>query len=276
VSAGAVDTQVAAVAEPEQGTLLSEDTLYNLTERYHYQLRFAVSGRVRFLSHLETVDILLGALRRAGVRLALSLGMRPKPLIKLAMPRPVGVEAWEDIVEVELVQPADPDAIAMALVGTLPDGLVLLGIVRIEGTYASAASRVLGATYRITVDGAAPEQLAQAVARFRTAEEALVERVTPKVRRTVDVRALVGDVAEVEGAPVVRAFLRLGETGSARPKELVQALAALAPEAERLTMRAVVRESITLAQAGEGGRTAEPELVGADVPDGPERPWGAC
>ena len=33
-----------------------------------YRITFAVTGRARFLSHLETVDTLLGALRRAGLR----------------------------------------------------------------------------------------------------------------------------------------------------------------------------------------------------------------
>jgi len=39
-------------------------------------LTFAVAGRARFLSHLETVDTLLGALRRAGYDIALLEGVQ--------------------------------------------------------------------------------------------------------------------------------------------------------------------------------------------------------
>jgi hypothetical protein len=63
-----------------------------------YRITFAVGGRARFLSHLETVDTLLGALRRAGFDIALSKGMRPRPVISLALPRAVGVETLADIV----------------------------------------------------------------------------------------------------------------------------------------------------------------------------------
>ena len=53
------------------------------------------------VEELEAVT-LIDVLRRSGVQLALSEGMRPKPRIKVAMPRPVATEAWSDIVEVEL------------------------------------------------------------------------------------------------------------------------------------------------------------------------------
>ena len=46
-----------------------------------YRITFAVTGRARFLSHLETVDAMLGALRRAGYDIALSQGMKPRPVI---------------------------------------------------------------------------------------------------------------------------------------------------------------------------------------------------
>lgn len=258
----------------------------NERERFHYELRFAVEGRIRFLSHLETVDTLLSALRRAGVRVELSQGMKPKPLIKVAMPRPVGVEAWGDVVEIETPEVCDPDAIAFALSQTLPKGLVLQSVRRLEGRYTSAASRVAGATFRVVLEGAPAHELQQAVDTFLRAECVEVERRSPKRTRSVDVRSVVGDVSVVHEQPeadthkigaapsaALRFYTRLTAEGSARPDEVVRALAQLA-ECE-LRVRRVIRESITLADPGDG-RVAEPALVGADVPDGPEKPWGAC
>ena len=72
----------------------------------------------------------------------------------------------------------------------------------------------------------------------------------------------------------MRAFVRLTEAGSAKPEEVVRALGALADR--ELAPQRTVRESIAIAEPGEGGRVAEPELVGADEPDGPAEPWGAC
>jgi len=248
--------------------------------RYHYRLELSITGRVRFLSHLETVDTLLGALRRSGVRLALSPGMKPKPRIKVAMPRPVAAEAWNDIVEVELQDQVDADQFALQLSEVLPAGLGLQRLERIEGSYTSAASRVAGATWRWVLEpgDVDPDALRLGVSQLLAAEEASIERASPgKQARRVDVRRFISDMDVVtgDGELAVRAFVRLTDAGSAKPEEVMRALGA-AMGGLVLNPRRTVRESIAIAEPGTGGRVAEPAIVGAEVPDGPARPWGAC
>lgn len=90
------------------------------------ELVVAIRGRARFLSHLESVDMLLAALRRAGVEVALSQGMKPKPVVSLALPRAVGVESDADICTVELVgDEHDLEALVARLDATLPAGVVV-------------------------------------------------------------------------------------------------------------------------------------------------------
>lgn len=252
-------------------------SLAAFAHRYHYRISIAIEGRVRFLSHLETVDTLLGALRRSGVRLALSDGMRPKPRIKMAMPRPVATEAWSDLFEVELQDEIDADQFALQLSEVLPDGLVLQRVERIEGVYVSAASRLAGATWRWSFgEDVTLDELRAGVEQLLAADEVLVERSSPrKQSRSVDVRRFLGDVTAVETGihPTLRAFVRLTEAGSAKPEEVVRALGTVM--GRTLSPLRTVRESIAIADPG-AGRFAEPELVGADVPDGPAKPWGAC
>lgn len=266
--------------DPEEvARLAAEESAASFANRYHYRITITIAGRVRFLSHLETVDTLLGTLRRSGVRLALSSGMRPKPRIKMAMPRPVATEAWSDIVEVELQDETDVDEFALRLSEAMPAGLVLQRIERLEGAYASAASRVAGATWRWSFgpDDVDETELRHAVASMRDASELVVERSSPGKRaRSVDVRRFLGDIdVHVVGEElVVRAFVRLTDEGSAKPEEVVRVLGAAV--GRQLVPRRTVREAIAIAEPGTGGRIAEPELVGADVPDGPAKPWGAC
>lgn len=263
------------ITTPEDAAAASEAAFAN---RYHYRITLAIEGRVRFLSHLETVDTLLGALRRSGVQLALSVGMRPKPRIKMAMPRPVATEAWADVVEVELAEPIDDQQFALQLTEVLPAGLVLQRVERLHGSYVSAASRVAGATWRWRfAEDERADELATAVAAMLTADEVLVERASPgKQSRSVDVRRFIGEMAThaTPEGPILRAFVRLTEAGSAKPEEVVRALGGLAGRS--FAPQRTVRESIAIAEPGTGGRVAEPELVGADVPDGPAKPWGAC
>ena len=112
---------------------------------------------------------------------------------------------------------------------------------------------------------------------MRDASELVVERSSPGKRaRSVDVRRFLGDIdVHVVGEElVVRAFVRLTDEGSAKPEEVVRVLGAAV--GRQLVPRRTVREAIAIAEPGTGGRIAEPELVGADVPDGPAKPWGAC
>src|SRR5665647_1510607 len=70
-------TIVKSTSRPSEQDIAAESAAASAAAqelRNHYQLRFSIEGRIRFLSHLETADTLLSAFRRAGVRLALSPG----------------------------------------------------------------------------------------------------------------------------------------------------------------------------------------------------------
>lgn len=255
-------------------------------ERFRYQVRFAVEGRIRFLSHLETADTLLSSLRRCGVRLALSQGMKPKPLIKVAMPRPVAVEAWDDVVEVELAEFVDTNELGAMLSRVLPAGIAVHAVRRMAATDKSAASQVSGATYRTTLADVGLHELSGWVHEFLGRDRVPVDRSTPKQRREVDVREYVHEMqavgsadaagADDTGEVAVRFHCRLTETGSAKPEEVVRALAGVA--GRELTVTRTIRESIALSSDGaattESARRALSEQ-GA-VPAGAALPWGAC
>ena len=244
-------------------------------ETYRCQVTFSITGRIRFLSHLETVDTIVSAVRRSGLPLALSQGMKPKPMVRMAMPRPVAAEAWADVVEIDLTDERDPNEVALAVSGKLPEGITIHAVEPVTSARRSCASRVAGATFRfrypdeaIALAGGPPRW----VATYLAADQITVHRKTPKQDRMVDVRDAVTLVAAVEDEPTVRAYIPLLEGGSAKPLEVVEALAQVT--AEDLPRPRLIRESITFSDAD--GMTVEPELVGADVPEGPARPWGSC
>ncbi len=244
--------------------------------RHRYRIRFSVSGRIRFLSHLEMVDTLVQAFRRAGVEIALSQGFRPKPRVRMAMPRPVGVEAWNEIMEVELAAGIDPDEFAFRLQPTLPLGVTLHGIDAITHEEANATRRVRGAVFRLVLSAPVDADAVCAAAKMvRAADTVPIERRTPKQHKIVNVRTFVEDIAATptDDGVMVRYFARLTEEGSVRPDEVVRALSLHG--AGDLPAPYVIREQITIAHDNDG-IVAAPELVGADVPDGPEKPWGAC
>ena len=74
---------------------------------WRYAATFSVTGRGRFLGHLDRAEVFRRAVRRAGGHLALSAGMRPKALLGLALPLAVGAEGLEELAEFELAEDAD-------------------------------------------------------------------------------------------------------------------------------------------------------------------------
>jgi radical SAM-linked protein len=187
----------------------------------NYRIRFSVAGRARFLSHLETVDTFLAALRRAGYDIALSRGLKPRPVISLAVPRAVGVESAAELADVELVgSPAAAD-VAAALQPQMPAGIGIVDVREVEGK--PAASLVRSLRYQVEVEPDLDWQ--RAADEFQTAESALVTRVIPdKPNRVVDVKS---SCAQVAYEPGTLSFeLVPSESGNARPEEVVQAVAA--------------------------------------------------
>jgi radical SAM-linked protein len=74
---------------------------------------FSRSGPARYLSHLDTSRVVQRTFARAGVPIALSQGMRPKPRISLPLPLPVGAAGADELATVEV--PRDVDATADVL-----------------------------------------------------------------------------------------------------------------------------------------------------------------
>jgi radical SAM-linked protein len=208
-----------------------------------YRITFAVGGRARFLSHLETVDTLLGALRRAGFDIALSKGMKPRPVISLALPRAVGTETLADIADVELRGDHEPLEVAERLANHLPMGLTVVAVEPATGK--QAASRVESVNYRVEV--ADDVDWDAALAAFAAAEACEVVRTAPnKAAKRVDVRRFCTALAHEPGA--LEMELAVTDAGTARPEELTQAVAALVgatPNIERLVRTAIrLREPV--------------------------------
>lgn len=223
--------------------------------RRRYVAIFSVTGRGRFIGHLDRAEIMRRAVRRAGGRLALSGGMRPKPLLGLALPLAVGHEGLRELCEFQLAEPAPSDFFAR-LARSLPRYMTLLSLEPYEESR-SLASRVTGAVYEVRVrrahEGATggPDQadlcrtLEQGVARFAEARELLVSEAREGRQRTVDVKSYVEAVSvrpeELEACSL-SFTTAVTPAGSVRPERVVDALRSLTGVG--LEIEAIIRSQV--------------------------------
>jgi radical SAM-linked protein len=220
----------------------------------HWLLWFARGGPASYLSHLDTARALQRTFARAGIQLALSEGFRPKVRFSLPLPLPVGAAAFEELAVAEVTPDAPVPADALlALRAAAPQGLPPL---RLRAFVARPRPRATLARYAGDLRGDVAA-LADAASWYAAQEEVTVERVSPKGRRTLDLKSYVRDllVEAVPGGVRVTFTVRHRQDGAARPQEVVDLLAGRAvcePVVHRLTRLGVSYEGLPRDE-GSGG-----------------------
>ncbi|MBN1493920.1 MAG: DUF2344 domain-containing protein [Candidatus Omnitrophica bacterium] len=91
-----------------------------MDERIEYTLTFSKKGILRYISHLDLVNVFDRALRRAKVPVYYSKGYNPKIKISFDRARKLGEEISGDVVRIYLIQEMRIDALIERLNEALP------------------------------------------------------------------------------------------------------------------------------------------------------------
>ncbi|MHB8789368.1 MAG: TIGR03960 family B12-binding radical SAM protein [Desulfobulbaceae bacterium] len=173
----AVQVEPAAGAERRDGEL-------PVVCRVHYTRL----GDSRFYSHLETLQLIFRALRRAGVSVLHSQGHNPTPRVSFSDALPVGMESEAEFFDMEIAVPlADPAAFAATLSGELPPGMEVISVTA-PPAKTPAAFLV---SYHIALASPLTGAQLSSIETFFTRESMVVAQVRKGMRREVDIRPLV-------------------------------------------------------------------------------------
>jgi len=188
---------------------------------------FARSGPARYISHLDTMRMVQRTFARAGIELALSQGMRPKPRLSLPLPLPTGAAGRDELAVVEVAAGADAEPLddhLRALRAAAAEGL---SITRLATCERRPRPQAVAAAYQCRVE-APCSAVVEALAGFAADAHVRVERESPKGRRAIELKEYVSELsASPYDVGTTLAFtLRYGPSGSARVDEVVAALAA--------------------------------------------------
>lgn len=219
----------------------------------YWLVGFTREGPARFLSHLDTSRAIQRTFARAGVPIALSQGMRPKPRLSLPLPLPVGAAGREEIAVVETVEGGPEAAVALsALRAAAPPGLTPTGITIVEQGH--PRPQAVAAEYVCRVDGD-PGAINAAVERFTREKTVPHERVSPKGRRVFDLKEFIGRAAAepVPGGARLRFVVRHRHDGAAKPQEFVDLIARWAGADAAMRCLERVRISWKASPAGSRG-----------------------
>jgi radical SAM family uncharacterized protein/radical SAM-linked protein len=202
------------------------------------RVRYAKTGRLVALSHLETMHALLRALRRTGLPMAYSQGFHPKPRVSFGPALPVGVESRCEYLDLEIEGSVEADEVARRLAAALPMGLSVEEARALHPRAPSISSSLRVVHYLAEFPGDwTAEALSERIRRFHESGQALVHRSAPpsgrerkrgeKIAqgkgREIDLKHMVTHLA-LEGDVRVAFSLRADPSGSAKPAEVLAAI----------------------------------------------------
>jgi len=171
------------------------------------RLRFRTgrTGRLRFLSHLETVQAWIRALRRAGIPLAFSQGFHAHPKVTFSTAQPLGEESEAEFMDCILEAFLAPEEALAALRKTLPDGLHAYECREVVLNAPSLMAAVTGFSYLLVFEDF-PADLNERIERINAAATLPLERMVknhhasagpPRKPVTVDIRPLITELARI-------------------------------------------------------------------------------
>ena len=206
--------------------------------RQRLRLWFQVAGDSRYLSHHDVMRLWERAMRRAGLPLRMSQGFNPRPRISLVEPRSVGIASEAELLEFELADWVNPDAVLGALRREVPEGIRISQLDLVRPTDKGHPVAVVYVA-RLQAPGA---DLPERIARLLERTEAPVVRRRPTGDKPLDARPFIESL-EADG-PAVRMVLRTGPDGTVRPDEVLRLLGL---EAEAVARADIHRVEIRLA-----------------------------
>jgi len=204
--------------------------------RQRWQLLISRREPALRMRQAQLVEELERAFGEAGLPLAYTRALKPKPRIKLAANLPVGPELRGEVVEAYFDELVPVDRI-QAAGEHFPEGVELRDAKEVWHGFPSAASQLRGAEYEIQVSGdpgITSDDLRGAVVRLLNAKELQGKRRRGESERRSDagerdLRPLiedleVADVDEKAHTATLRTVLQLDASGAGRPEDVVNAL----------------------------------------------------
>jgi radical SAM family uncharacterized protein/radical SAM-linked protein len=184
------------------------------------RIRFAKTGMMRFIPHIDFMEIVKRALRMVGAPVAMTQGFNKRERISAGFPAPLGIESESELVDIDLYEDAD-EGLADRLNAHLPGGIAAVEA-RIIDTKASIMAETRVVEYRVSADR---EELAGTIIGGLESRPGFNKR-TKKNERAVQFESVVhSHDTDPGGGLIIRLFT--GSDDSVRIDEVVRVLCGL-------------------------------------------------
>jgi radical SAM-linked protein len=202
-----------------------------------YRARFSKRDAAAFLSHLDLVRMMGRILRRAELPVIYTQGFHPKPVLTFSPALRLGVESFGELVDFQLSDQLEPEAVRARLEAAAPAGIRFLEVRPLAEGEPAVGKVSQIAEYLVTLGaGASGSDLVNRVASVSEGAPLRITREREGQAIDVDLAPLIESLELVSPAalpseleldpsqPILRMLLRVAGSGVARPEEVVAGL----------------------------------------------------
>ena len=160
-----------------------------------FRIRYSKGGRLKFLSHLELISMMVRSFARAGIPLEYSHGFHPHPKMAMGPALPVGVSATAEYLDVNVIGSVFEETIAAVLNQVLPDGILVTGVNWIPAQAPAISSVIRFAEYLLDLPRSAfQKDPPLAVQELMGQDEVLITRDQKDRIKTLNIRPMIEEI----------------------------------------------------------------------------------
>lgn len=185
------------------------------------RMRFAKTGRAKYISHLDLIRCLHRAVCRAGLPAAYSGGFHPHMQTSFAAILPLGFTSTAEVLELGVTEDVPGSEVMERLNAVLPEDIRILE----AGAPRFAFKELTHALYSVELPCNDPAQLRADLEQFLARQEILVQKKTKKGMKEIDLKPMteVTNLREETGCLVIELCLPAGSAANLNPMLLLDA-----------------------------------------------------
>ena len=191
------------------------------------RLKYAKRQQLKFLGHLDLVEVFHRAVRMAQIPIDYSRGFHPRPKISFGPPLSLGITSSAEYVDLQFERPF-LESVKDELSLILPTGLDILEERPIFGKAESLNKIIKLAEYTVKIGAEMDiEELKQAIKKFESAEILCFQRERRGTVKEVNIKAGTKGISLLfspAGIPMLRMLLLTGSDNDVRPTEVLKSL----------------------------------------------------
>jgi radical SAM family uncharacterized protein/radical SAM-linked protein len=224
-----------SMGDVNQETSASRNTIVNkraeqIVPHYWYRLLYAKQGDIRFLSHLEVIQVFFQAFRRAGVKMQYTQGFNPVPKASFSPALPVGTESLAEYLDIDLIEAIQDEAEFLHDINAqLPAGITIQTVADVPDKKVAAAGKKI-TCYLISFDRDLSGEDRGKLESFMNSESFTITKFRKGKKRVIDVRKQVESLAVSGNNSLEMVLFSEGGKAASKPVEILKAVLDLTRE----------------------------------------------